>query len=81
MNAAEARLQVVRVSSAGVGLTAALWPGGVAPNSFTCMARWLEAEPERLHAWRVSAARAGADMVLRFVMSWYPDLALDQLVA
>jgi hypothetical protein len=62
-------------------MTAALWPGAVAPDSFTRLARWLEAGPARLHAWRVSAARAGADLALRFVMSWYLELALDQLMA
>ena len=86
MHAAEARLRVLgvqmtRVSEAGAGMTAALWPGSVAPTSFTRLARWLESGPARLHAWRVSAARAGADLALRFVMSWYPDLALDRLVA
>lgn len=86
MRAAETRLRVLstqmtRLTEAGVGMTAALWPGSVAPGSLTRLARWLEAGPARLHAWRLSAARAGADLALRFVMSWYPDLALDRLVA
>jgi hypothetical protein len=86
IHAAEAPLQVMgehmkRVSEAGVGMTAALWPGAVTPDSFTRLARWLEAGPARLHAWRVSAARAGADLALRFIMSWYPELALDRLAA
>nr|XP_020155088.1 uncharacterized protein LOC109740438 [Aegilops tauschii subsp. strangulata] len=76
---AEARLRVLgeqmgRLSEAGAAMTTALWPGTFMPNSFTRLARWLEAGPERLHAWRVSAARAGAEMALRFVISWHPDL-------
>ena len=31
--------------------------------------------------WHISATRASADMALRFVMSCYPDLVLDQLMA
>jgi hypothetical protein len=86
IHAAEARLRVMsvqmaRLSEAGTAMTAALWPGAVAPDSFTRLARWLESGPARLQAWRISAARAGADLALRFVMSWYPELALDRLVA
>ena len=85
VTAAEARLRVLseqmgRLSEAGAAMTAALWPGAVAPTSFTRLARWLEAGPDRLHEWRVSAARAGAEMALRFAVSWYPDLALDALM-
>ena len=70
---------MARLSEAGAGMMAALWPGAVMPNSFSQLARWLEAGLERLHARRVSAARAGAEMALRFVY-WYPDLALDRLM-
>ena len=85
VTAAEASLRVLseqmgRLSEAGTPMTAALWPGSVAPNSFTRLARWLEAGPDSLHEWQVSAARAGAEMALRFVMSWHPDLALDALM-
>ena len=62
-------------------MVAALWPGAVAPNSFTRLVHWLEAGPAWLHAWRVSAAHVGADLALRFVMSWYPTLSLNQLGA
>ena len=61
-------------------MTTALRPGSVAPNNFTRLARWLEAGPNRLHDWRVSAARAGAEMALRFAMSWHLDLSLDALM-
>ena len=85
MSAAEARLrflgeQMERLSEAGTAMTAALWPGAVTPNSFTRLAWWLEAGPDWLHAWRVSTARAGIEMALRFVMSWHPDVALDALM-
>ena len=36
--------------------------------------------PDRLGEWRVSAARAGAEMALWFVLSWHPDLQLDVLM-
>ena len=36
---------------------------------------------ERLGAWRASAARAGAETALRFIVSWYPGMDLDHLAA
>ena len=83
--AAEARLQVLgtqlgRLSQAGTAMTAALWPDSVQPSSFSRLARWLEMGPDRLGEWRVSAARAGAEMALRFTLSWHPDLQLDALM-
>lgn len=61
-------------------MTASLWPDSVEPSSFTCLARLLEMGPDRLHEWRVSAARAGAEMALPFALSWHPDLQLDALM-
>ena len=83
--AAEARLRVSseqmgQLSRAGTAMTAALWPGAVMPNSFTWLGRWLEAGPDSLQEWWVSTACAGAEMALRFAMSWHPDLALDALM-
>ena len=83
--AAEARLQVLgtqlgRLSQAGTAMTAALWPDSVQPSSFSRLARWLEMGPDRFGEWRVSAARAGAEMALRFALSWHPDLQLDALM-
>ena len=69
--------QMGRLSQAGAAMTAALWPGSVAQSSFTRLARWLEAGSNHLHEWRISAARAGTEMALRFAVSCYPDLALD----
>lgn len=62
-------------------MVATLRPGTVEPNKFTQLVRWLEAALTQLHAWRVSAARAGANLALWFVMSWYPGLSLDKLAA
>nr|XP_051221708.1 uncharacterized protein LOC127339958 [Lolium perenne] len=42
-------------------------------------ARWLETAPDRFLDWKESAARAGADMALSFVLSWYDEVNLDQL--
>lgn len=72
--AAEACLNAVdkhmkRLFKAGLGMMAALWSEAVAPNSVTRLAHWLEADVHHLHAWRVSAARAGADLALWFIMS------------
>ena len=83
-HAAEALLRALdkpttRLSEAGLRMAVALWLA-IAPNSFTRLAHWLVARQARLHAWRVSAAHAGAKMALRFVMPWYPDLALDRLM-
>lgn len=54
VTAAEARLRIMgdqmgRLSQAGAMMTAALWPGSVAPSSFTRLAWWLGAGPNRLH--------------------------------
>ena len=43
------------------------------------VALWLEHAKARLEVWKASAARAGAQMALRFVTSWYSGINLDQL--
>ena len=83
--AAKARLQVLgtqmeRLSRAGTAMTAALWPDSVHPCSFSSLARWLEMGPDCLSNWRISAARAGAEMALQIALSWHPDLQLDALM-
>ena len=83
--AAEARLRVLgtqmeRLSRASTAMTTALWPDSVHPCSFSRLARWLKVGPDRLGEWRVSAARAGAEMALRFALSGHPDLQLDALM-
>ena len=68
------------LSQAGTAMTAALWPDSVHPCSFSHLARWLVMGPDRLGEWRVFAARAGAEMALRFTLSWHPDHQLDTLM-
>ena len=85
VTAAEAHLHVLGdqmgwLSQAGKAMTVALWTGSVASNSFTRLERWLEVGPDWLHDWRISAARAGTEMALKFTMSWHPDLSLDTLM-
>ena len=72
--------QTERLSWASTAMTTALWPDSVHPCSFSRLTRWLEMGPDRLGEWRVSAARAGAEMALRFALSWHPDLQLDALM-
>ena len=69
-----------RLSRAATAMMEALWPDSVHPCSFSRLARWLEMCPDRLGEWRVSTARAGAEMALRFTLSWHPDLQLDALM-
>lgn len=56
-----------------------LWPGQVLPPDAEKLAKWLAAAPGRIDDWRASAARAGADEALSFVLSWYEEVELDQL--
>lgn len=85
IGSAEARLRVLgmqmeRLSLASSAMMTALWPDSVHPRSFSRLARWLEMDPDSLGEWRVSAARAGVEMVLRFALSWHSDLQLDALM-
>jgi hypothetical protein len=43
--------------------------------------RWLEAALGRVDAWRASASRAGSELTLSFILSWYPEVSLDQLAS
>jgi hypothetical protein len=40
---------------------------------------WLAMAPGRVDEWHASAARAGAEMALSFVLSWYDEVQLSQL--
>jgi hypothetical protein len=66
-----------RLKTAGQAVVAALWPGGGAPEGRVAL--WLEHAKARLEVWKASAARAGAQMALRFVTSWYTGVNLDRL--
>ena len=56
-----------------------LWPTETLPGEIANLVKWLETAPDRLLDWKESAARAGADMALSFVLSWYEEVSLDQL--
>lgn len=82
--ATEARLHSVggvlrRLRDASLNVVKTLWPAAVQPQTANLLARWLEAAPMRIDAWRASAARASAEMALSFVLSWYPRVQLAQL--
>ncbi|KAM0908856.1 hypothetical protein ACQ4PT_015194 [Festuca glaucescens] len=56
-----------------------LWPTETLPGELSNLIEWLETAPDRFLDWKDSAARAGADMALSFVLSWYNEVSLDQL--
>ena len=56
-----------------------LWPTEMLPGELANLVKWLENAPDRLLDWKESAAHAGADMALSFVLSWYEEVDLDQL--
>ncbi|KAK1670227.1 hypothetical protein QYE76_058386 [Lolium multiflorum] len=56
-----------------------LWPTETLPQDLSNLIAWLERAPDRFLDWKESAARAGADMALSFVLSWYNEVSLDQL--
>jgi hypothetical protein len=56
-----------------------LWPTETLPHDLSNPITWLEKAPDRFLDWKESAARAGADMVLSFVLSWYSEADLEQL--
>ena len=56
-----------------------LWPTETLPDELANLIKWLEKAPDRLLDWKDSAAPAGADMALSFVLSWYDEVDLNQL--
>jgi hypothetical protein len=56
-----------------------LWPTETLPGELSNLIKWLETAPDRFLDWKDSAACAGADMALLFVLSWYNEVSLDQL--
>ena len=82
--ASEARLAPVgehlgRLRDAAVEVFKVLWPGQAVLETTLRLAKWLAVAPGRINEWRESAARAGAEMALSFVLSWYDEVRLDQL--
>jgi hypothetical protein len=57
----------------------ALWPESTSRLDAHQLSLKLEGAQDRLDEWRESAARAGADEALTFVLSWYEDINLDGL--
>ncbi|KAK1606460.1 hypothetical protein QYE76_030133 [Lolium multiflorum] len=56
-----------------------LWPGKEAPQDISSLTSLIEQAPDRFIDWKGSATRAGADMALSFVLSWYNEVDLGQL--
>jgi hypothetical protein len=56
-----------------------LWPTETLPEDLSNLIAWLDRAPDRFLDWKESATRAGADMALSFVLSWYNEVSLDQL--
>ena len=59
----------------------ALWPEDPSPRTVKVLAERLSEGRNRLRAWRKSAARAGAEEALMWVLSWFEDLDLEKLAA
>ena len=58
-----------------------LRPGKPKPASPGQLAKALTSAPAKINEWCRSSARGGADLALRFVLSWYDGVDLDQLDA
>ncbi|KAK1613019.1 hypothetical protein QYE76_036692 [Lolium multiflorum] len=56
-----------------------LWPAEAVPQDISNLTSLMEQAPERFLDWKDSATRAGADMALSFVLSWYNEVDLGQL--
>ena len=56
-----------------------LWPEVECPLHIKDLCKWLNACDDRLDEWRESAARAGADTALMFILSWYEEIDFDAL--
>ena len=48
-----------------------LWPAEAVPQDISNLISLMERAPDRFLDWKESATRAGADMALSFVLSWY----------
>ncbi|KAK1652409.1 hypothetical protein QYE76_070214 [Lolium multiflorum] len=56
-----------------------LWPEEAVPQDISGLIAAMERAPDRFLDWKESATRAGADMALSFVLSWYNEVDLGQL--
>ncbi|KAK1612253.1 hypothetical protein QYE76_035926 [Lolium multiflorum] len=57
----------------------AMYPEETRPQGLPELCEWLNAADIQLVEWLHSAARAGSDQALEFVLSWYEELDLDAL--
>ena len=64
---------------AGVHVYRKLWPGATPPDNVSDLAQELMKTERRLREWRSSAARAGADQALSFILSWYEGIDLQKV--
>jgi hypothetical protein len=48
-----------------------LWPGQAEPDTIDRLLLWMTLVSNRIDVWKESAARAGAEQDLSFVLSWY----------
>ncbi|KAM0903733.1 hypothetical protein ACQ4PT_018495 [Festuca glaucescens] len=71
--------QLVQLPEAALQVFKCLWPGEPVPDDLNILAERLLGAGRRLSEWRHSAARAGADVALRFACSWYEGLDLDAI--
>jgi hypothetical protein len=62
-----------------VSVFTTLWPGQAVPDKIQALLKWIPLASNRIDVWKESAARAGAEQALPFVLSWYPGINLDQL--
>jgi hypothetical protein len=62
-----------------VSVFKALWSGRAVPVEVHTLLKWIPLVSNRVDVWKEFAARAGAAQALEFVLSWYPDVNLDQL--
>jgi hypothetical protein len=51
----------------------------VVRDEVQALLKWIPLASNRVDVWKESAARAGAEQALEFVLSWYPGINLDQL--
>lgn len=58
----------------------ALWPVTAVPKSVKGLCNWLDGTETRLSQWRESAGRAGADMALQFILSWYEEIEFESIL-
>ena len=67
------------VMNVAIRLCRILWPKEPAPKTARSLAERMVDAEDRLIEWRQSAARAGADEALAWVLSWYETIELANI--